>query len=349
MTRDLLLCLACVLLAAAAPAADRTTDSKPSVLVQVTKLEQGSLPEIVTAYGSVQPNASARMTVMAPLAAVVDDVFVRQGEQLGKGARLVRLVPSPAVAASYARAQSALIVANELVARTRKLATQHLATQQQLTDAEKSASDALGALRALQAQGAGGPTTLRARFAAVVTGISTSPGAIVGEGAALLDLVQPSGLVLKVGVVPGAAAKVMAGDAVRITPIGGGAAATGKVLLRGSVIEPGSGLVPVQVALPLGRFLEGEMAEADITTGQVSGYMVPHEAILVNDHGAPYVVQAVNMKARKVAVTILAADGNRDVVQGPLDAAAPLVLAGNYQLDDGMRVRIADPPQKSKQ
>ena len=49
------------------------------------------------------------------------------------------------------------------------------------------------------------------------------------------------------------------------------------------------------------------------------------------------------MVAKKVPVRVLVAGGARDVVDGPLNAASPVVLAGNYQLDDGMRVRVAAP------
>ena len=84
------------------------------------------------------------------------------------------------------------------------------------------------------------------------------------------------------------------------------------------------------------------MAQAAITTRQLRGYVVPHEAVLVNDSGSPYVVQAIDSVARKVPVRILDAHGNQDVIQGKLDAHAPIVLTGNYQLDDGMKVRLAD-------
>ncbi|MGH8290807.1 MAG: hypothetical protein ACREV7_17640, partial [Steroidobacteraceae bacterium] len=113
-----------------------------------------------------------------------------------------------------------------------------------------------------------------------------------------------------------------------------------------AVAESDTGLVPVEVALPPGRFLPGEMAEAAITTGVKRGYVVPRAAILVNDKGTPYIVQAVNGVAHKVSVQVLDAHGDQDVITGALDAGAPLVLTGNYQLDDGMRVRIADPQRK---
>jgi multidrug efflux pump subunit AcrA (membrane-fusion protein) len=53
----------------------------PSVLVQLTKLQPGSLPQTVTAYGSVQADPAARQTIMAPLSAVVGEIHVHPGQQ----------------------------------------------------------------------------------------------------------------------------------------------------------------------------------------------------------------------------------------------------------------------------
>src|SRR5579875_2283767 len=259
------------------------------------------------------------------------------------GAALLRLEPSPGTAAAYAQAQSALQAANALVRRTQTLLGQHLATRQQLADARKSQADARAALAALAAEGAGAAQILRAPFRAIVTAVSTSPGAIVAQGAALLALARPNALVLRVGVMPDRALAIRPGEPASITPLGAEDSVTGRVVLRGSVVEPTTGLVPVEIALPPGTFLAGTMAKAGIVIGKVHGYIVPHQAILVDDSGAPYVVQAVNMVARKVAVRVLDGSGAENVVAGPLDPAAPLVLAGNYQLENGMRIRLANP------
>lgn len=316
--------------------------TQPSVLVQLGKLRQGSLPAIVTAYGRVQAGAAAQHTVMAPLSAVVQDVYVRGGETVAKDAPLLRLAPSPAASASYAQAQTALHVATELAARTQRMVAQHLATQQQLADARKAAADAQSTLAALQAQGAEGPHTLRAPDAAIVIAVAVTPGSIVAEGATLLRLVRPEGLVLQVGLIPGEAASVAAGDKVKITPVGSGATLRGTVSLRGSVVRSSDGLVPADITVPGGQLMPGEWAAAEITTGRIKGYVVPHAAVLVNDRGTPYVVQSVNLAAKQVPVRILGAQGDQDVVAGPLDPAAPLVLTGNYQLAEGMKMRVAE-------
>jgi hypothetical protein len=48
------------------------------------------------------------------------------------------------------------------------------------------------------------------------------------------------------------------------------------------------------------------------------------------------------MIAKRVPVRILGATGDQDVVDGTLDASAPVVLAGNYQLKDGMKMHADD-------
>lgn len=319
-------------------------DSNSSVLVTLARLQAGSLPQVVVGYGTVAPANVGHRTIMAPVAAVVAGIEVRLGEEVPAGAPLVRLSPSPATAASYTQAKSALSVAERLVAGTRKLVAGHLATAQQLADAEKAESDARSQLQALDAVGAGGPHVIRAPFRAIVTAVSTAPGAIVAEGAPLLDLAAPHDLVLNVGVMPAQAAAIEANDEATVQLIGASAPVTAKVVMRGAVAAD-TGLVPVAIALPPRGFLPGEMAQARITTAETQGYVVPHAAILVDDSGAPYVVQAINGVAHEVSVSVLGEQGDRDVVSGKLDARAPLVLSGNYQLDDGMKVRLADTPQ----
>ena len=320
------------------------SNSNSSVLVTLSHLKEGTLPNDVTGYGTVGAANSGRQTVMAPESAVIGQIFVRLGEQVPAGAPLVELAPSPASAASYLQAKSALKVAQQLVASTNRLVSLHLATGQQLADARKAESDARAQVKALDTVGAAGPKVVRAPFPAIVTTLAATPGAIVAEGAPLLDLAAPGRLVLTVGVLPAQAGAIAPNDAATVTLVGGNVSAPGRVMVRGAVAEADTGLVPVDIALPPGKFLPGEMAEAVITTGELHGYVVPHEAVLVNDSGAPYVVQAIGGRAQKIPVQILGAKGNQDVITGALNARAPLVLAGNYQLDNGMKIRLSDPP-----
>ncbi len=323
--------------------AEAPDGAAPSVLVQTTRVRRGSLPRTVVAYGSVQANSNGRISVMSPLAATVTELDVRVGEEVARGAPLVRLAPNPETAAAYAQAQVELRATTDSVTRTRELLAEQLATRQQLADAEKAESNARAALAALKAQGAGGPATLRAPFRAIVTAVLTSSRSIVAEGTPLLELARPEGLVLQAGVSPDEASAVRAGQRATVTAIGGAQSYAAKVLMRGSVVDNGTGLVPVQISLPDGGLFPGQAAQATITIGTVQGFIVPHEAVLVDDNGNAYVVQVIAGMAKMVPVRVLGTEQAEDTVDGPLDISAPLVLAGNYQLKDGMAVRLARP------
>ena len=111
MSRRSVACFAFGLLAALSLAHAHGAHVKPSVLVTLAQLKEGALPHQVIAYGTVGPSSTSRKTIMAPVSAVVDTVYVRLGEAVSRGAPLVRLAPSPQTAAAYAQAQSAMIVA----------------------------------------------------------------------------------------------------------------------------------------------------------------------------------------------------------------------------------------------
>jgi len=337
-------CFAVLLAAGLTPPptrADEDATSAASAVVQVAALKKGSLPSVVTLYGSAQASSRARQTIMAPASARVAAINVRLGETVAPGAPLLQLTPTPQSAASYEQAGSALSVAEQSVSRTRALLGQHLATAQQLSDAQKAEADARTTLSALQRQGAASGLTVRAQFAATVTALSASVGAIVNEGTPLLDLVRPQALVVQAGAVPDVARTISVGNDVRITPIGAARSLNGKVLMRGGAIDAATGLVPIEISLPPDSMLPGEQAAADVTTGHVEGYLVPHEAVLLNDEGNPYVVQVVGGVAHQVDVSVVGMVGNQDAIAGDLAASAPVVLSGNYQLENGMKVRIA--------
>ncbi len=319
-----------------------TADDAPSALVKLTPLVRGSLPEILTVYGSVGTASSARQTLMAPIQAEVSDVYVRNGSLVPAGAPLMKLMPSPASQSAYIQADSALNLATQLTQRTRSLVAGHLATDEQLFQAENNEANARATLNMLKAQGAEGSNVLSAPFPAIVTTVSVTPGAIVAQGDGLVELARPNQLQLQVGVIPDKALLIKQGDKVELTPIGGGSSIAGKVVFRGSLVDAADGLVPVGVSVPEGQALLGEMFEADITIAKITGYLVPHSAVLVDDTGQTYIVQDHAMTAKVVNVKVLGSSANHDIVSGPLLAGAPVILAGNYQLNDGDAIRLSN-------
>jgi membrane fusion protein, multidrug efflux system len=322
--------------------ADGDSGDNVSALVTVAKMRQGSLPVTVTAFGQVQPGDTAQRTISAPIAVRVENVTVRAGMQVPAGTPMITLAPTAESHAAYLQAQLAARLASQVVERDKLMVKSHLLTQSELLKAENEEANARSTLSVLAGEGAAGPKTLSAPSDALVTKVDANTGAVVAPGAPLVEWAPPDSLVLEVGVVVAQAAKIEPGNVATITPIGSGESFQGKVLSREAMIDGTTGLVPVQVSFPLGKMLAGEMARAVITANEAKGYIVPHEAVLVDDDGTIYVVQAVDMQAKKVAVQVVAAAGDRDVISGDdLDANAPVVLEGNHQLDDGTKLRLA--------
>ncbi|MDE1931707.1 MAG: HlyD family efflux transporter periplasmic adaptor subunit [Alphaproteobacteria bacterium] len=318
----------CLVVATAAAQADDTDNS--SALVKLSDMKQGSLPTYVTAFGQVEPAATAREGITAPFGARVQTVDVQTGQEVTKGTPLVTVVPGPDTKAAYK-------LAKDTYTRTAQLAKAHLATANDLAKAESD-------LSVLEEEGASGPLTIKAPYDAIVLKVDAAQGAIVSHGDSLLEIAKPDGLVVKVGVDPGVALTVKPGQDVTLTPFSqSGTPVQGKVAVRSAVINSDTGLVPTEITFPPGKLLVGEMIRASIKNGEQAGFVVPHAAILVDDDGTIFVVQADNMTAKKVAVDILASDGKQDVISGDdLDPKLQVVTEGAKQLDDGTKLRVAN-------
>lgn len=339
----LLILTICVVLPLTVALADDDSSDNASALVTVAKMQQGSLPISITAFGQIQPGDAAQHTISAPIAVRVENVKVRAGMQVPAGAPMITLTPTAESHASYVQAQLAARLASQVVERDKVMVKSHLLTQSELLKAENEEANAKSTLSVLEGEGAAGPKTLKAPSDALVTKVDANTGAVVAPGAPLVEWAPPDSLVLEVGVLGTQATKIEPGNVVTITPVGGTERFPGKVLSREAMIDATTGLVPVQISFPLGKMLAGEMARAVITAGEAKGYIVPHQAVLVDDDGTIYVVQAVDMQAKKVAVQVVAASGDRDVISGDdLDPKAPVVLEGNHQVDDGTKLRFAE-------
>ena len=306
------------------------TDDNESALVTLTPLKKGSAPVTIDAYGTVEPSYASRQSIAAPLAARVSNVTVRESQTIAQGTPMMTLIPTPESRAAYE-------LAKQLAKSTESLAQAHLVTAAELAKARSE-------LAVLEEEGAAGPSTIKAPFDAVVMSIDAAPGAVVAQGAALIELARPNDLILEVGLVPAQAVAIKAGNKVVITPLGvENQTFSGTVQLRGGTIGTDTGLVAIEISVPPEKVLPGEMARATITTGEATGYIVPHAAVMIDDDtGHAYVVQAVDMAAKKVEVKVISSDGDTDVVDGEFEAGAPVVVEGAHQLDDDMKVRLSN-------
>ncbi len=339
--------MAVVILAGAAwwvfaPGPAASVAAVPSVLVSTMKLEPGSLPATVTAYGSVTAGPGAEQTLSTQASGVVSHVAVSLGQTVAAGQVLATLAADAQSVAELRKARDALSAARAARAHVAALLASHLATNADLAAADQAVGDADGALKALLAAGAGRTREIMAPFAGVVSAVLVAPGSVQTAGSALLRLVAQRHVVAVTGVTPAQAGAIAPGDAAKITLLNDAATAVaGRVTLVAAMPNPQSGLQDVTVA-PQGTLPLGAAVNTVITTGQLNGYVVPRDAVQSDAQGS-YVFQldARNI-AHRVDVRVLGGAGGQSVLAAAgLNAAQPLVTVGAYQLDDGAAVRLA--------
>lgn len=332
-----------------APAAPET-----SVLVTTEAPHQGSLPRTLTAYGSVQAAPGSSETLSLLRAGQVTRVLVAQGQSVRAGETLLTISAEPTALAAYRQAVSALALARGARGRMAQMLAQHLATRDQLAQADKAVTDAQANIDALNRGGGGSAEqVLAAPFDGVVSSVPVASGVRVAPQTPLITLDRSSRLVAAVGIEPGQRGLVAPGQAARVEPLDGGRATPGSVLSVGAMLDPASRLVPVLVDPPGNEgkpdpvgaqggaadgLLPGGPVRVVVTVGEYRGWIAPRKAVLTDGKGA-YVFQVDAGKAVRVDVQVAGAVGEETVVTGPLDPQRALVTSGNYQLKGGEAVR----------
>ncbi len=345
------------------PAAAFAQDSTPppSVLVTTAAAHQGSLPRTLTAYGSVQAAPGSSETLSLLRAGQVTRVMVATGQRVQQGQPLLTLSADPAALATYRQAVTALTLARGERDRMAQMLAQHLATRDQLAQAEKAVADAQGNLDLLtRGGGASAEQTLAAPFEGVVSSLPIAAGARIAAQAPLVTLDRSSRLVAAVGIEPSQRGLVARGQPAQIEPLDGGAPTQGSVLTVGAMLDPVTRLVPVLIdPLPDGTqgdpgrrdpkgglpgapagmgLLPGGSVRVAVQVGEFHGWLVPRNAVGTDAKGA-YVFQVADGKAVRVDVQVAGTAGDMTAATGPLDPKRRLVTIGNTQLQDGAAVR----------
>lgn len=339
MNRFAVALLAVSALTACSSPEDKPAD--PSVQVTAIQPHRGSVTAWLTAYGSATPSTSGAQTLSIPQAGQVTQLVVTPGAAVHAGQALVVFTVAPSAHSAFEAAATTLSSARRQRDTTAQLLAQQLATRDQLSQAEKALTDARATVDAMRREGAGAAVqTIRAPFDGIVTAIPVAQGDRPAAGAPLITVARKGGIVVTVGIDPGARAHVHAGAAARLGRLSGGEAIAGHVLRIDGQLNATTHLVDVDVSFPAGAILVGEALRVEIAIGQNEGWIVPHAAVVTGEEGM-HVFQIMAGKAKAVPVDVVQAGDRQDVVSGAIDARRAIVVDGAYQVEDGGAVRRA--------
>ena len=303
-----------------------------------------TVAEVLNAVGDVSAGQASGLSFQR--AGQITELKVVVGDRISKGAVLATLAPDPAVKQAYQAAVDAVGLTQREWDRQKQLLASRLATQSQVDVAEKAFRDAKGAAAALDEQGGGDSSSqLTAPFDGVVATVSAMQGDRVQAGAPVLQVGRADLLRVLIGVEPTDRARLRIGTHVTLWPVVNPAAEPKPIELVLSevqdAVDPKTQLINVVAMLPravAAQLAPGMKARAQLQVGFVSAVAVPRNAVLTDEKG-DYVFQVAAGKAHRVSVSKKLDNGTLVAIEGIADMKLPIVVEGNYELEDGMAVK----------
>ncbi|MDB4909663.1 MAG: Cobalt/zinc/cadmium efflux transporter [Gemmatimonadetes bacterium] len=312
-----------------------------SALVKTAPLRQIDLSESLTAFGEV--TTGQVVAISFPRAGQVSRILVIPGQRVERGTPLASLTSDPNARFAYTQAQSAVDFARGELRRISELFSLQLATQSQIDAARKSLTDAEANLEAQRQLGGGvGSATLTAPFAGVVTTVAVAQGDRIAPGAVIMELGPTNVLRVRLGIEPADSRLVRVGTPVTLSSLADSSKSVStKIAESQGLVDPRTQLIDAVVTLPASSssfFVPGMHVRAMINVGRHQSWAVPRAAVLTDANGA-YVFQVAGGKAHRVNVTQGVESQGMVAISGPFDTHLPIVVLGNYELQEGMPVR----------
>ena len=168
--------------------------------VQVAKVERKTITEKVIVYGSVVAQPGKTHSVSIAFETRVRHILVAPGQFVQKDDPLVEIELSPGAQVQFQQARNAAEAARKEFKQTQERFNLKLATNQELSAAEKTARDAEAQLTSLQRAGAGGDNRIHSDMSGVIAKVDAQDGQIVPPGGPLVEIVAENEIEVKLGV-----------------------------------------------------------------------------------------------------------------------------------------------------
>ena len=326
-------------LAAQQKAAGAPTSGPPAVTVEAVKVMTASLPQTITAVGSLRSDES--ITVRPEVAGRISAIGFNEGQRVAKGATLVKLDPS-INAADVEQARANLKLAKSKFDRAIDLAKSNFISGQAKDEAENNLRVAEAALQLAEAKLA--KTEIKAPFSGIIGLRVVSIGDYVKEGADVVNLEAIDPLKVDFRVPEIYMRQVQVGQSLEVAldalP---GKSYEGKVFAINPLVDSTGRSIVIRAqvknadtALRPGMFARVRL----ITRDSQEALVVPEQAI-VPQGDEQYVFKVVDGKAVRSKVTVgQRRDGKVEILAG-LASGDTVVSAGQLKLRDGMTVAVA--------
>ena len=326
-----------------------TTEETPSgqrAAVKIASLREGKITRDVTAYGTVLPAPGMVKRESLPYECRIKALYVADGQKVEDKEALIDVEPSPKAGLMLELARSKAELAEKNLSQVKNRFALKLATNQEVLKAEESFKGASIELDSLEKMGIAKERTIRAREAGIVSRIFAERGTIVPAAGPLVELISGKAAEARLGVEPEDVNLIEIGDPVEIVSVNRPSLepATGRVRAVSPSVNALSRLFDVFVGLPPSHpFALNEYVEGKITVASRKAFLVPRSAVLP-DAGRFVLFTVEGGVARKH--DIIPGLKNRKEVEVSGKELAPgeqVVILGNYELEEGMTVKVEIP------
>src|SRR5438046_3346823 len=316
----------------------------PVAQVQIAQVERKTITEKVVVYGSVVAQPGKTHSISIAFETRVRHILVAPGQFVRENDPLIEIELSPGAQVQFQQAKNAAEAAGKELKQTQERFNLKLATNQELSAAEKTARDADAQLTALQRAGAGGDNRIHSDISGVIAKVDAQDGQIVPPGGPLVEIVAENEIEVKVGVEAEDLSAAQEGAPITIAAMNDPTATTveGRVRLVTRRVDPTTRLVDVYVALPEGtKLLLDGYVRGEIQRTEKGALVVPRSAVLPNESREVAVLTVAFNRAKKHTVKIGTENPKEiQVIEDDMREGDPVVTVGNYELEDGVSVEI---------
>ena len=310
-----------------------------SVTVEAVKVATLSLPQTITAVGSLRSDES--VTLRPEVAGRINTIAFQEGQPVAKGAMLVRLDPAvPLAEAQQARAN--LVLAKTKWDRAVDLAKSNFISGQAKDEAENNYKVAEASAQLAEAKLA--KMDLRAPFSGIIGLRSVSMGDYVKEGADLVNLesIDPLKVDFRVPEIYMRQVKVGQPLQVQLDALPG-RTFEGKVFAVNPLIDAAgrSVVIRAMVRNPDTSLRPGMFARVRLITRDAQDALVLPEEALVPQGDQQFVYRILDGKAVRTKVDVGQRRDSKVEILNGVDKDDMVVTAGQLKLRDGAPVNIA--------
>jgi RND family efflux transporter MFP subunit len=319
--------------------------AQPTVLVSTAPVSEQQVSETLIAYGVLDPDPDQVLSLSLPHAGLIDRVWVRLGQRVTSGDRLLDVVTAPDARMQYLQAQSAVDYARRELDHQQRLLNDNLATRAEVDAAHKSLRDAQASLEALKQRGMGiVKETLRAPRDGIVTRLDVSQGQRVQSDSTAMLIAAEKRLIARLGVEPEDLSSVHPGTPVTVQSV-----FVPDIRVETSIrevhamVDPDTHLVEVLAPIPeqdVDQLVLGSRIVGRIHLAAHRALVVPRSAVLGRGEDA-HVFTISGGKADRVSVHVGTESDQWLEVRGNLAVGDRVVTSGAHELSDGMAAREA--------